>query len=199
MFLGLAVSGHWWRRRHQLVAHIFGYARDTWTGPAGGSGQPGPCAATIATGMGRCSTTACRGSLGGADMGFAWAPDDDQLPAADQPGRLAEGRHYYRGGDRVRPASGRRTVSGHRAASPGRQPGGRHASDSGQRPGLASLRVAGLSLLARSRAVREDDSQQSADLPGPRPDQQAGAQPRRGAHAAVRPGSARQPGRRRLR
>ena len=188
------------RGRHQLVAHIFGYAPDTWPGPAGGSGQPWPCAATIASGDGiprhHCVPRLARGS---GHMGFAWAPDDDGQPeAADQPGRYAEGRHYYRGGDRVRPA-GRRTASSHRAASPRRQPGGRHASDSGQRPGLAGLGFARLSLLTRARAGRQDDSQPPGDLPAPPPDQPARTETRRGAHAADRSGSARQPGRRRLR
>src|SRR5258708_37955397 len=103
--------------------------------------------------------SACRGALGGAEMGFAWLPEESRQASGDVD--LDEDDtswRYGHGRDRSRPgyrgplsAPGRGSVSG-QAAVLVRHRTRRHAQGKGHLPALARLAVATLPALRRATA-----------------------------------------------
>lgn len=149
-------------RTEQSIGNMFGYESSTWSGLVRWSGHSLSALRPSHPGNVRRGF-ACRGSLGGAEMGFAWMPDDR---------RDGSGPVSGQGPDSQRPA-----LAGHRT--------GRHAQSKAQLPVLAGLAVARLQSLSRARGARRDGSQLSAGETGR--DQVARRMAGRGAHAAGLP------------
>jgi len=156
-------------RTGRRIANMFGYAPGGWDGCGQWSGHPWsvlPPSHPEVDSRG----SACRGGLRGAEMGFAWMPEDGRQASGDVDldDDTASWR-YGRGNDRSRAGSPGPLSAAVRGSVPGqesvprsvsvRHRTGRHAQGKDHRPVLASLAAAGLRSLRRAHGSRSGVSE----------------------------------------